>query len=199
MSHPFVAKINAITNGQCVLAGLVVSGLYYAMYFESGETIEKKISDTASQVKITENKYRSLLQAEEDAKRYKAVIAQMGEQLQEVIQYIPEKLNDFDLIDLLSSEARAAGANISNVTTVSPGVAQPGSIYEEVIVAVELNTTYTQLLQFLAFITRTDKIIILKSANINSTQEQSANGDKVLKFRGEFIGYRYKSDEKGGA
>jgi len=95
----------------------------------------------------------------------------------------------------LSEQARAAGVTLSNVVAIN-GKSPSGAIYEEVKVRVQFKATFSQLLLFLSFITRTDKIIVLKDAKLNKSDENGITGAAVINFSGAFVGYRYKKASK---
>ncbi len=199
MSNPIVQKINGLSTGMCWLVSLALLGVYYGVMYDSGSTAHTKIDEAKKSIEAASKEIKSLEKAEADAKAYQETLKQMGERLQQVTKYIPEELTDFDLMGILSSEAKAAGASISNIVAATAAV-DTSSIYQEVGVSVQLKASYTQLLQFLSYITRADKIIVLKAVTMRKTTNVTSEGEALLDFDAQFAGYRYsKNDEKKAA
>ena len=110
MSSPVVEKINSLSPQQSMILGLVIAAIYYFMIYDDGSRIESKIKSSKGQISSSRAELESLKKAEQDAKRFANIKKEMGDSLSEVVKYIPEELNDFDLMGILSTEAKAAGA-----------------------------------------------------------------------------------------
>ena len=192
-----ISRINNLSLGQTWMVSLILCALYWGMMYDDGSKLEQQIKTNQTQIGQAQRDLQSMAQAEEDAKRYRKAMEQAGERLDKIVKYVPAKLSDFDLMGILSTEAKAAGANISNVT--AKGVAKPSNaVYEEVSVDVILEASYTQVLLFLSYLTRTDKIITLRQVNLSRTEESSVDGESLIKFQGIFVGYRYAGEAQSG-
>ena len=201
----FAHKINGINPGKAIIIGICVGGFYWAVMYDDGSSLQRQIKNFNNQIRQAKVELESLKQVEEDARRYKAIISKQGQRLKEITKYIPEQLSDVDLMGLLSNEAKAAGANISNISSAQSARRNPleqGSekVFEEVAVKVELEGTYTQILMFLSFITKVDKVITVQDLSIKKASKNVQEAEDVgvpIVFGATFIGYRYLENKEG--
>ncbi|MEZ4872221.1 MAG: hypothetical protein R2827_08235 [Bdellovibrionales bacterium] len=73
--------------------------------------------------------------------------------------------------------------------------------YEEILVDVALKGSYSQLVLFLANLTNTNKVMVLKQMRLSTTNPKldgvtNLDSLETVSFQGVFIGYRYREDAK---
>lgn len=191
-------KIKNLTAGKAALVGGVVALLYYMVLYDDGSSKEQGIQTMSSQLVKVKTELSQIDKTLSDASRFEKLAKDMGEEVDKVISYLPINFSATDMMKMLSTEAKASGSNIVRVRANS--MARPGShrsgekFYEELKVSVELEGTYSQLLLFLSFLTRVDKIITMDS--LTMTSSSSKDGANLLKFGGDFVGYRYLEQGK---
>ena len=187
-------KLAGLSIKKCLVIGVVVGGAYYLGPYDDG----------SEEVRLTRRANENLVQAQAElnsinrvlkqAQTYRETAEELGEQLEAALRYLPEKLTPADLMKLLSTEAKAAGANI---VRVQDGGTQSGSeedFYKQIVVETELEGSFAQMMLFLSYLTRIDRIISLKTLTMSSKDSGASTGEKQVKFTGLFVGYKYRGD-----
>ncbi|MCB0356043.1 MAG: type 4a pilus biogenesis protein PilO [Bdellovibrionales bacterium] len=189
---PLVEKLSALTLKQALAGSVGLAFLYYLLMYNDGSSLEKAIKNTKQNIQTQQIELRKFEKAEEDAKRFKAALAEEGPKFESIIKYMPAELSEFEVMEILSSEVKAAGGRVKS-TNATKVTSNSKDIYETIGVDLTLEITYSQLLLFLSYLTKTDKIVSLKEASIN-TNRQEVDGETLVSFFGHFEAYKYRSE-----
>ena len=127
--------------------------------------------------------------AEEDAKKYKEALEQEGPKFEAIVKYMPTELSEFEVMEVLSTEVKAAGGRVKS-TNAKALPQNDKDLYHTIGVDLTLEITYSQLLLFLSYLTKTDKIITLKQVTM-SKRDKEIEGESLLSFSGQFEAYKY--------
>jgi Tfp pilus assembly protein PilO len=191
-------KLVHISTGRAAIIGLFIAGLYYIGMYDDGAAIEKKIEEQKLSIQQSTAELNRIKRAIEDSKRYKKVAEELGERMGSILRYIPEELRASDLMKRLSNEAKATGSNIMSVK--DQGIVKEG-FFEKVGVDLRIEANFGQILLFLSYLTRVDKIITLESFSITGGKmefnELEVGEKPQLNFSGKFLGYRFVPEGKG--
>ena len=188
---------------QSLLIGLVIAAIYFFMpgCYDDGTDLTKKIKEANAQIQKNIEDKKRVQQAIETFKRFKETQANLGSKFDRLIKYIPNDFKTVEQMNIISSEAKAAGASLQSLTDA--GMGNRYQFYEEILVEVALTGSYSQLVLFLANLTNTNKVMVLKEMQLNAIsvnlqEVQDLESLATVKFTGTFIGYRYRDDKEEG-
>lgn len=186
-------KINQLSIGRAIGIGLILAGFYYYLGYNNGMLLDSQVAANKAKTAELQKGIKDEEAKIERINQYKKTTEQLGESFNRFLAYIPEKLRNTDLMKIVSTEAKAAGANIVRVAEQGTGVRS--EFYEEVKVSVELVGTFQQLMLFMSFLTKVDQIITISKLNIRSqTSEQLDVSAPSLQITADLRGYRYLAE-----
>ncbi len=192
MSSPIVEKIGSLSRGQAFVGSAILALLYYMFMYNNGANLQKNIAALKKQTTDLQQEIKKYEKAKEDAKAYKLALDEEGPKFAAIVKFLPEELSEFQVMEILSTEAKAVGARVKG-TTSSPTKASKDDIYHTISVNMQLELTYTQLLLFLSYITKVDRVISLKSFTI-SRRNAELDGEALLDVKADFLAYRYNPE-----
>jgi type IV pilus assembly protein PilO len=187
-----LAKLGTMSLGKVLMLSLVVSGLYYMIAYDAGDTWRAVIAQTIQTKADLEEKTRKIDKDLEEVNNLREAQEKDAERLNILLGYIPEKLSNFELMKTLSNEAKAVGVNINQIRDKG-GQATTTEFYEEIGVDIDLEGSFSQLVLFLSNLTRLNQILTLESLSLRAAQ-----GDSSLLMSAQVNGYRYVSKRPGG-
>lgn len=190
-------QLQNLTMGKAVMAGVVLTVLYFFLFYNDGSVMQTNISTGNGEIQTKEAELEKIKKAVADAERYQNTKRALGAELDSVLKAIPAQLTSQDLMKIVSTEAKAMGINLNINPASFSGQASPEDksvFFEPVVVSLSLDGTYNQLMSFLSAITKVDKIITLSSLTlVNSTSGRAPedSGPVNLKLTAEMRAYRY--------
>lgn len=187
-----------LSLGKCFLISLVVFGIYYAMIFDNGSGFETQIATAQAEILRQEAELKGITKAEADAARYEETMKVLGDQMNRISKALPEELSTTDMLKTVTSEAKTTGLEINRVSpNQSRGNDQKGdSFYETVDIDAELSGQFTQVMLFLANMTKLDKIVMPRSLSLQAvmpptTGIKANNVTPRVTMSTKIMGYRY--------
>src|SRR5262249_1068309 len=108
-------RLRNLTIGKAFLIGVVLAlGYYFGMY-NDGHNLEQRI--TAVQGEITKNRAQAeeLRKVIKDAESFQQTMHSLGEEMEMVLRAIPSKLSSFELMKILSEEAKNVSVQIMSI------------------------------------------------------------------------------------
>lgn len=194
-------RMQQLTFGRSLMIGVVVAGMYYAIGYDSGTALNEGIVKTKEQIAEKEIEIKGLERQLERIKTMQKVMGVLGGEFDSFLSYIPEKMSMSDLMKIISTEAKAAGVGINGIGEVNragsggtrrgDGAPNEGQFYEELTVEVELVGTYAQLLLFLSYLTKLDKILSISQLSMTSSAKVGDRVSPMITFKCFIRGYRY--------
>lgn len=190
-------RMQQLTFGKALMFGLLIAGLYYSIGYDSGSELEVSIAQTKEQIQDKQTQIKGLERQIERIKTMQKVMGVLGTEFDSFLSYIPEKMSMPDLMKIISTEAKAAGVGINGIGEVTSSMAggraasEEGQFYEEMIVEVELVGTYAQLLLFLSYLTKLDKILSISQLSMVSSAKIGDRESPMITFKCFIKGFRY--------
>ncbi|MCB0364807.1 MAG: type 4a pilus biogenesis protein PilO [Bdellovibrionaceae bacterium] len=189
-------RMQQLTFGKALMFGLLIAGLYYSIGYDSGSELEVSIAQTKEQIQDKQTEIKGLERQIERIKTMQKVMGVLGTEFDSFLSYIPEKMSMPDLMKIISTEAKAAGVGINGIGEVTSNMAsratsEEGQFYEEMIVEVELVGTYAQLLLFLSYLTKLDKILSISQLSMVSSAKIGDRESPMITFKCLIKGFRY--------
>ncbi len=185
------------------MIGIALAAIYYFSVYNDGSGLQLGITTAEDQLKKNNAEVANIQKAIKDAEEYKQTMNVLGTEMEKVLKAVPAQLSSFDLMKIVSNEAKTLGVQINALhskDSFRSGNENKDVIFDQVGVEVDLTGNYNQIMQFMSSLTKLDKIVTVKSLVFTSRLETSKKGavTPTIGFRAELAGYKYieTSDDK---
>ena len=184
--------------GFCVLVGLLILGLAWWLFVGDKRTelegLERQEADLRAEFETKQGRAANF-------EPLKLQLAQMEQQLQQMLRQLPSKTEMPDLIVDISQTALATG--ISN-ELFQPGPETPKEFYAEKPISLRMVGTYHQFGAFVSGVASLPRVVIMTMHEISLTPRGAAPGAKIgpntpLQLAGTVKTYRYLDEEETAA
>lgn len=181
--------------GFCVLVGLLIFGLLWWLFIrdKTGELegLERQETDLRAEFETKQGRAANL-------EPLKLQLAQMEQQLQQMLRQLPSKTEMPDLIVDISQTALATG--LAN-ELFQPGPETPKEFYAEKPIALRMVGTYHQFGAFVSGVASLPRVVILTMHDISLQPKNKAaaggiRADIPLELAGTVKTYRYLDEEE---
>ena len=186
-------KIKSMTTTKAAIIGVIITGVYYLLAFDSGEERKNTIASIDKELTSLNQETTKLEKTSVDAQRFVDLARELGASINKIVKYIPEELTDAEIVKNLSVSARSVGAKIIGIKSRSRSVKQQHDFYDELPVVVELIGTYGQIMAFLSQLTQVERIYTVKNMSF-ALQRREERSD--IKFTTTVVGYKYKGNNE---
>lgn len=184
-------KIQETSRNIFILLGLLVGGAYYVTNQGSIESIETQITQQRQEVQKREAEVQETKKIAADRKKFEEEVNFVSDQLRAALEFLPNSLKEQEILTRISNEARSAGVN---PTAIVPRKATAKGFYEELSMDVEMEGSYTQLVMFLAYISKIQRIVNIRGLEL--TVKENREDSPILKLKGNLVAYRYLEGNK---
>ena len=182
--------------GFCVLLGLVIIGLTWWLFVRDKKTelegLERTETDLRAEFETKQGRAANL-------EPLKLQLAQMEQQLQQMLRQLPSKTEMPDLIVDISQTALATG--ISN-ELFQPGPESPKEFYAEKPINLRMVGTYHQFGAFVSGVASLPRVVIMTMHNISLKPKAGTTAigpNSSLELAGTVKTYRYLDEEETAA
>lgn len=181
--------------GFCVLVGLLIFGLLY-WFFVRDKTTE--LEGLESQEKSLRSEFETKEGRAANLEPLKLQLAQMEQQLQQMLRQLPSKTEMPDLIVDISQTALATGLTSE---LFQPGPETPKEFYAEKPIALRMVGTYHQFGAFVSGVASLPRVVILTMHDIslrpkNPGKDLGIKESIPLELSGTVKTYRYLDEEE---
>ena len=181
--------------GFCVLVGLLIIGLAWWLFVRDKtselEGLERQEADLRSEFETKQGRAANF-------EPLKLQLAQMEQQLQQMLRQLPSKTEMPDLIVDISQTALATGLNSE---LFQPGPETPKEFYAEKPIALRMVGTYHQFGAFVSGVASLPRVVILTMHDISLRPAASSKGSGIgpnipLELAGTVKTYRYLDEDE---
>jgi type IV pilus assembly protein PilO len=181
--------------GLCVIIGLVIVGLSWWVFVRDQR-------ETLAGLERTETELRTEFETKQgrasNLEPLKLQLAQMEQQLQQMLRQLPSKTEMPDLIVDISQTALATG--ISN-ELFQPGPEQPKEFYAEKPISLRMVGTYHQFGGFVSGVASLPRVVIMTMHDISlkprgKGKDSGITTNSPLELAGTVKTYRYLDEEE---
>ena len=180
--------------GLCVIIGLLIVGLSWWVFVRDQR-------DELASLERTESELRTEFETKQgrasNLEPLKLQLAQMEQQLQQMLRQLPSKTEMPDLIVDISQTALATG--ISN-ELFQPGPEQPKEFYAEKPISLRMVGTYHQFGGFVSGVASLPRVVIMTMHDISlkprGETEAGITANSPLELAGTVKTYRYLDEEE---
>ena len=180
--------------GFCVLVGLVIFGLLWWLFIRDKsselEGLERQETDLRAEFETKQGRAANL-------EPLKLQLAQMEQQLQQMLRQLPSKTEMPDLIVDISQTALATG--LSN-ELFQPGPETPKEFYAEKPIQLRMVGTYHQFGAFVSGVASLPRVVIMTMHDISLRPRPGQTmGSGALMLEGTVKTYRYLDEDETAA
>ena len=182
--------------GFCVLLGVVIVGMAWWLFVRDKRTelaaLERKETDLRAEFETKQGRAANL-------EPLKLQLAQMEQQLQQMLRQLPSKTEMPDLIVDISQTALATG--IAN-ELFKPGPETPKEFYAEKPITLRMVGTYHQFGAFVSGVASLPRVVIMTMHDISLKPKGTAiviGPNSSLELAGTVKTYRYLDEEETAA
>jgi type IV pilus assembly protein PilO len=184
--------------GFCVIVALVIVGLAWYLFIgdktDELTNLERQETDLRSEFETKQGRAANL-------EPLKLQLAQMEQQLQQMLRQLPSKTEMPDLIVDISQTALATGLTSE---LFRPGPETPKEFYAEKPIALRMVGSYHQFGAFVSGVASLPRVVILTMHDIslkpkNPNQRAGIRRDIPLELSGTVKTYRYLDEEEPSA
>jgi Tfp pilus assembly protein PilO len=189
-----VEKLANLGWSRVLMIGL---GLAIAIYFLNGSDSAAYDRQKAAAQKDLESEERQLEETKKaaaDIEQFKKDNKKLEEQLKELVNYVPTKLNPIEIVGDLTTEINKSGATLVKMGSFSRA-AEHVDFYEMSKIDFAARGTYAQLVQFLAQLTQLQRLFTFDKMELAGEQ----NGSGTINLTATLVAYRYAGDSDAGA
>lgn len=181
--------------GLCVIVGLLIVGLTWWVFVrdqrESLEGLERTETELRGEFETKQGRASNL-------EPLKLQLAEMEQQLQQMLRQLPSKTEMPDLIVDISQTALATG--ISN-ELFQPGPEQPKEFYAEKPIALRMVGSYHQFGGFVSGVASLPRVVIMTMHDISlkprgKGKDAGITANSPLELAGTVKTYRYLDEEE---
>jgi type IV pilus assembly protein PilO len=181
--------------GFCVIVGAVIVGLWWYLFIgdktDELAGLEKQETDLRSEFETKQGRAANL-------EPLKLQLAQMEQQLQQMLRQLPSKTEMPDLIVDISQTALATGLTSE---LFRPGPETPKEFYAEKPIALKMVGSYHQFGAFVSGVASLPRVVILTMHDISlqpkdKTARAGIRRDIPLELAGTVKTYRYLDEEE---
>jgi|GEM_PF-2708286 len=192
-----MGRLSSMSPAQAAIIGLVIAGLLYFFALGGDGSLAKKTRPLI----IKKDKLTKEVKSKDDlinqAVSYKESIKKLGNTINKIVKYIPKDMSSTKMMRSLTDSAKISGVNIIDVSDRGrPNSREKESeLYAKIPVSIKLEGNFTQIMMFLANLTKLDNIITVQELKIETGRRLS---EGVVAFSAIFVGYRYKDEAEQG-
>ena len=178
--------IQRSSKGMFLIIGLLLGVLYYWSNSDTLDAQDSAIEAKKVEIETLDKAIGVAQKIANDKTKFEEENQKVSDQLKAAIEFLPNKLNEQEVLIKISNEARSAGVN---PTSIQPKKAQQKGFYEELQMDVELEGSYSQLVLFLSYISKIQRIVNIKGLDLKF--KNFVDDVPMLKLKGTLVAYRY--------
>jgi len=181
--------------GFCVIIGALIVGLVWWLFVRDQRAELERLERTESELRA---EFETKQGRASNLEPLKLQLAQMEQQLQQMLRQLPSKTEMPDLIVDISQTALATG--IQN-ELFKPGPEAPKEFYAEKPISLRMVGTYHQFGAFVSGVASLPRVVIMTMHDIVLTPRNARSGESIgpnssLQLAGTVKTYRYLDDEE---
>lgn len=190
--------IAELSLGRLAILGLIVTALYFLMYYDSGASIEQQITSAESVLTQETTKKAETNRILKEESEMKANIVELARKLEVVKSKIPSDFKDNDIILLVNQtasqsgllvETLSKGSDIKNQSATDPGFVEASKLIDEIPFNVQMSGSYNRFLDFIEKLAKSERMVRFKNLTLSKTNLARTSSNK-LTIKGQIIGYR---------
>ena len=176
---------------QIIIFGCFFMGGFYFFKYDDGSSLRQETVAVQENIKKMEVDIRSQEAELKKAEEFKEALAKEAQNVNYLLNYLPNELSPVDIFSILTKEARSTGVNIEDKRD-SP--LETGEYYDTLKIHLTVKGSFSHVLSFMSQLTDQKWILVV---NTVAMSEESKDGG--LKANLDISAFRYKDVAKGAA
>lgn len=195
-------RLRALQLKYVLGVSLLLPILYYFLYFNPPNE-NQTISEYEQQLIQLEGEIKKLDREILGGDQVKIDLEAVKKEIKVFSSYFETKPNAKTIEQIISDEARASGISFTTLQKIESNSADPSSDISKInvsefiarrVIEASFTGTYIELMRFLSYLSRTDKIISLKQIELRSEAGERSNKSIRLAFIADFETYEIIKD-----
>lgn len=176
--------------------GVGLAGGYWMLKYDNGSSIQKKIDQAATEKETLQAEVDELTSKLRNLQEADRTINEMGDQFDQFLKLIPNKMNSSLVMEYLNTISLATGVRVTSIQ--SHPTSERKDFYEKLKISVTLRGFYTEILSFLAKLTGLSEIVTVENFEMDhrgvASSGEASTGEVQMKM--DIYGYRYLPPEE---
>ncbi len=202
-------RLRALSLKYVIGIALILPALYYFLYFKAPNEIQS-ISDFEQQLIQLDGEIKKLDREITAGDQLKVELEIAKKEIKVLSSYFEPKPNAKTIEQIISDEARATGISFTSLqktggqdfgqasTEVTDKIRVEDFISRSIIEA-SFSGTFIELMRFLSYLSRTDKVISLKQIELRTEGTDRPGAGAKLSFKADFETYAIIKDVNADA
>lgn len=175
-----------------MLVALVISGLYWLVYFDGGSAIKRELADQKAQIETAQREAERADKASKEVDDLRKMVSGLGEQFKIATQKLPTQLAMSDIIATVDSLARQSSISIKSKQPVpvrADGLDATKDLVEVIPLKISIEAGFSETVLFMYYVSITERIARVGDFTMKLSQ---GFGAKKLETTLEVLNYRFK-------
>lgn len=186
--NKFFQSIVKYPLSQILLFSLLIGAGYYYLVYDDGSAIQGEISTLEREIKEEETKRVDTESTLKEETRMTEALTVLTQQYQELSRKLPSSLTSIDINKNIDIFARNSGTSIKSRR---PDPVVHREIIDEVPVVLSIEGGYSELAQFLYFVSSSERVTALRKFVIQPLDPKSTR----LRMEGTVLGYKLAEEK----
>jgi type IV pilus assembly protein PilO len=169
------------------LFGVFLAAGYYLMNGNPVAPYESQIAQLHGEISKVQAKIKETESHLADKAKFQEEMERISQTFRLALDYLPKDLDIQDILKKVYVEARTAGVALLNFVPKEAGMKE---FYDEVPLDIRLRGSYSQLVTFLANISKIPRIINVQDVDLDAPK--FVDGLPIMEFKGTLVVYRYR-------
>jgi Tfp pilus assembly protein PilO len=190
----YILQLGEMTWGKIFVAGLVIAGLYWALYYDDGSTLTTNIQSLNQQYSEAERQLRETKEAMADAEQFERAVRQNEVQFEKVLEYLPSEMNANELTRMITQQIQISGGEVVS-TKAQPNI-EKRDFYEMTRLEFVIKGSFSQVVLFLSSLSKVQRLLTFDKLSIRLDQSRAGQdtASPSVDLQGVVVGYRYLKD-----
>jgi Tfp pilus assembly protein PilO len=196
----YILQIGEATWSKVIVAGLIVAGLYWSLYYDDGADLETSIQALRVQHAEAEKNLQETRQAMADTEKFEKEVRNNEVQFEKVLEYLPQEMNSNELTRMINEIVAQTGTRL--LQTKPQLNSERKDFYEITRVDLTIEGQFVGVVTFLSALSRVPKLLTFEKVEVKvnpSSANNNLEDGPNVELSGTLVGYRYLKDSEPGA
>ncbi len=171
-----------LTPSKCLAGGLLLAGVYYALMFDNGASLDTQVDTLKQSITETKTRIEEVENALQDKASHEARSSAITKELEELLKFFPTDININDFQKDVSALLKKSNNRLIKIQEEKVEGRYPG--YVEIGVLLDAEGGFQEMMDFLSVLTKMPRMVDIKSLKFTATE---ASNDEMSQVRAQFL------------
>jgi Tfp pilus assembly protein PilO len=189
------AQIAKIKWPQVGLAALGIAVAYFLFVRDDGSRLVVDIKQSQDNLAIAERRLKRIQEQQAQAEAFRKQIDALEQKALALKEILPVEFSSTDLVRVVTEQAAASGVQLTSASPVASagvGMSMGNEPYETFRITFTLNGSFSNIMQFLANMSRAKQMISFERADLKVESSPASPDRPGVVFTAILVGYRFK-------